>query len=160
LAASRRLPIALGCSLVVAGMIPVACALDWLSLPVGDLPFPLWTIACGGAALVFTGGVLLADSMPLPRDLLAVFSISALAGVFDWIAFHDWPQDWALLLEALASPSALRQNALHDVIVLFAVLLMLLAVLAWVQWLRDLTYRNGTPLRAPGRKGKARESAE
>ena len=86
--------------------------------------------------------------------------ISAFASVFDWIAFHDWPQDWALLLEALTGPSALRQNALRDVIVLFAVLLTLLAILAWVQWLRDLTNRGGTPLRTPGRKGKARESAE
>jgi hypothetical protein len=141
-------------------MVPVAFALDWLSLPVGNLPFPSWTIACGGAALLFAGGVLLADSVPLPRDLLAALSISAFASVFDWIAFHDWPRDWAQLLETLASPSALRQNALRDVIVLFAVLLTLLSVLAWVQWLRDLTSRGGTPLRAPGRKGKARESAE
>jgi hypothetical protein len=141
-------------------MVPVAFALDWLSLPVGNLPFPLWTIGCSGAALLFAGGVLLVDSLPLPRDLLAVFSISALASVFDWIAFHDWPHDWALLLEALTSPSALRQNALRDVIVLFAVLLTLLAVLAWVQWLRDLANRDGTPLRAPGRKRKARETAE
>lgn len=117
-------------------------------------------IACGGAALLFAGGALLADSLPLPRDLLAVMSISAFAGVFDWIAFHDWPQDWTLLLQALLSPSALRQNALRDVIVLFAVLLTLLAVFAWVQWLRQLTNRDGTPLQAPGRKGKARESAE
>jgi hypothetical protein len=141
-------------------MVPIAFALDWLSMPVSDLPFPSWAIACGGAALLFAGGALLADSMPLPRDLLAVLSINAFAGVFDWIAFHDWPQDWALLLEALASPSAVRQNALRDVIVLLAVLLTLLAAVAWVQWLRDLTNRDGTPLRAPGRKGKARETAE
>ena len=158
--ASRRLPIALGCSLVVAGLAPVAFALDWLSLPVGDLPFPSWTIACGGTALLFAGGALLADSMPLPRDLLAALSISAFASVFDWVAFHDWPQDWALLLESLTIPFALRQNALHDVIVLFAVLLTLLAVYAWVQWVRDLTNRDGTLPRAPGRKGKARESVE
>ena len=145
---------------MIAGSVPIAFALDWLSLPAGDLPYPSWTIACGGAALLFAGGTLLADSMPLPRDLLAALSISAFAGVFDWVAFHDWPQDWALLLEALLSPSALRHNALHDVIVLFAVLLTLLAAFAWVQWLRDLTHRDGTPLRAPGRKGKARESAE
>ena len=157
---ARRLPIALGCSLVVAGMVPIAFGLDWLSVPVGDLPFPLWTIACGGAALLFAGGVLLAESLPLPRDLLAVMSISACAGVFNWAGFHDWPQGWALLLEALLSPSALRQNALRDVIVLFAVLLTLLAIFAWVQWLRDLTNRGGTPLRLPGRKGKARESVE
>lgn len=156
----RRLPIALGCSLVIAGLVPVAFALDWLTLPIGDLPFPSWTIACGGAALLFAGGALLADSMPLPRDLLAALSISAFSGVFDWVAFHDWPRDWALLLEALLSPSALRQNALRDVIVLFAVLLTLLAVLAWVQWLRTLTHRDGTPPRAPGRKGKARQSVE
>ena len=110
--------------------------------------------------MLFAGGALLADSMPLPRDLLAALSISAFAGVFDWIAFHDWPQNWALLLEALLSPSALRQNALHDVIALFAVLLTLLALYAWVQWLRDLTHRDGTLPRAPGRKGKALESAE
>ena len=160
MAASRRLPIALGCSLVIAGMVPVALALEWLSLPVGDLPIPSWTIACGGAALLFAGGALLADSVPLPRDLLAAFSISAFAGVFNWIAFHDWPQDWTLLLQALLSPSALRQNALRDVIVLFAVLLTLLALFAWVQWLRDLTNREGTPPRTAGRKGKARESVE
>ena len=46
---------------------------------------------------------------------------------------------------------ALCAHALRDVIVLFAVLLTLLAVFAWVQWLRDLTNRDGTPLRAPGR---------
>ncbi|MEO8005608.1 MAG: hypothetical protein ABI771_11920 [Betaproteobacteria bacterium] len=145
---------------MVAGLAPVAFALDWLSLPAGDLPFPLWTIGCAGAAMLFAGGALLADSMPLPRDLLAVLSISTFASLFDWLAFHDWPQDWGLLLNSLLSPSALRQNALHDVIVLFAVLLTLLAVFAWVQWLRDLTHRDGTPLRATGRKGKARESAE
>lgn len=160
MAGTRRLPLALGCSLVIAGLVPIAFALDWLSLPSGELPFPCWTIACGGAALLFAGGALLVDSMPLPRDLLAALSISALAGVFDWVALHEGPQDWALLLEALLSPAALRQNASHDVIVLFAVLLTLVATFAWVQWLRELTRRDGTPSRAPGPKGKARENAE
>jgi predicted negative regulator of RcsB-dependent stress response len=55
---------------------------------------------------------------------------------------------------------ALKQNAAHNVVVLFAVLLTLLALFGWTQWLRNITEKNGTPLKSPGRKGKAKETVE
>jgi biopolymer transport protein ExbD len=60
------------------------------------------------------------------------------------------------MLEALMNTLALRQNAAHNVVVLFAVLLTLLAIFAWAQWLRTMTARDGTPLKRPSRKNKAK----
>ena len=61
------------------------------------------------------------------------------------------------MLETLMNSLALRQNAVHNIVVLFAVLLSLLAMFGWTHWIRDMTRRDGTPLKSPGRKNKAKE---
>ena len=150
----------IGFALIAAGLPPLAIALGWLIVP-ENLPIALWTMGCGGAALTFSGlSLVTPESLPGPRGLLAALSVSALATLFDWIAFGHFQGGWRLMLESLMNSLALRYNAAHNVVVLFAVLLTLLALFAWSQWLRSMTRRDGTPLKSPGRRGKAKTSVE
>ncbi len=152
----------IGFAFVVAGLPPLAIALGWLIVPSEDLPVPLWTMGCGGAALNFAGlALLVPESLSRPRGLLAALSITALATLFDWIAFGRVHGGWRFMLDSLMNSLALRQNAAHDVVVLFAVLLTLLALWSWIHWARHMVERDaGTPLKNAGRKRKVQESAE
>src|SRR5262245_11084763 len=106
-----RIARTLGFSLAVSGLPALALALDWLAVPANDLPVPLWAMGCGGASLVFAGSsLLLPASMRRPRGLLAALSISALATLFDWIAFAHVAGGWRFLLESLLDTLALKQN--------------------------------------------------
>ena len=158
---SRSINFTLGFALAVAGLVPVAFAFDWIVVPAGDLPVPLWMMGCGGAGLIFAGtSMMLPDSMPQPRGLLAALAVTALAAIFDWIAFGHLEGGWRFILESLMNSLALRQNAAHNVVVLFAALFTLLGVFVWTQWFRNLAEKEGTPLKGPGRRGKAQESVE
>ena len=150
-----------GFAIAVAGLPPLALALEWLTIPADELPLPLWSLGCGGATLVFAGlSLLVPDSLPRPRGLLAALAVTGLAALFDWIGFGGARGGWALLLDSILNSLAMKQNAAMNVVVLFAVLLTLLALYAWLQWFRSFTEKTGTPLKAGGRKGKARESVE
>jgi hypothetical protein len=149
----------IGFAFITAGLPPLAVALGWLAVTPQDLPVPLWTMGCGGAALAFAGlAVLMPEWLPRPRALLAALSVTALATLFDWIAFGHLQGGWRLMLESLMNSLALRQNAVHNIVVLFAVLLTLLALFSWTHWVRDMAQRDGTPLKPPGRKGRAKET--
>ena len=152
----------IGFSFVVAGLPALALALDWLAVPSEQLPVPLWTIGCGGACLAFTGlTLLMPESLARPRSLLAALSITALATLFDWIAFGQARGGWRVMLDSLMNALALRQNAAHNVVVLFAVLLTLLALWSWTHWARHMVERDaGTPLKNAGRKRRVRGSIE
>ncbi len=119
-------------------------------------------MGCGGAALDLAGlALLIPESLSRPRGLLAALSITALATLFNWIAFGHVQGGWRLMLESLMNSLALRANAVHNVVVLFAVLLTLLALWSWIHWTRHLVERDaGTPLKNAGRKRRVRESIE
>ena len=159
---SRSIANTIGFAFVVAGLPPLALALGWLTVPSENLPVPLWTMGCGGAALAFAGlSLLVPESLARPRGLLAALSVTALAALFDWIAIGSVHGGWRFMLDSLVNALALRQNAAHDVVVLFAVLLSLLAVWRWVRWARHMVERDaGTPLQNAGRKRKVQEGAE
>ena len=152
----------MGFAFIVAGLPPMAIALGWLIVPSEDLPVPLWTMGCGGAALDLAGLALLTpESLTKPRGLLAALAITALATLFNWIAFGHLQGGWRLMLESVMNSLALRANAVHNIVVLFAVLLTLLALWSWIDWARHLVERNaGTPLKNAGRKRRGRESIE
>ena len=159
---SRSINKSIGFAFIVAGLPPLALALGWLSAPSENLPIPLWAMGCGGAALDFAGlALLIPDSLSRPRGLLAALSITALAALFDWMAFGRLYGGWRFMLDSLMNALALRQNAAHDVVVLFAVLLTLLALWSWIHWARHMVERDaGTPLKNAGRKRKVQESIE
>jgi hypothetical protein len=159
---SRSITNAIGFAFVVAGLPPLALALGWLTVPAENLAVPLWALGCGGAALCFAGlSLLVPESLSRPRGLLASLSITALATLFDWVAFGRVQGGWRFLLDSLVNALALRQNAALDVVVLFAVLLTLLALWSWLQWIRHMAERDaGTPLQNAGRKRKVKEGAE
>mgnify|MGYP001432927516 CR=1 FL=1 len=130
---SRSIANTLGFAFVVAGLPPLALALGWLSAPSENFPVPLWALGCGSAALAFAGlSLLVPESLSRPRGLLAALSVTALATLFDWMAFGRVHGGWRFMLDSLVNALALRQNAVHDVVVLFAVLLTLLALVTLV----------------------------
>lgn len=157
----RSITNTIGFAFAVAGLPPLAIALGWLIVPAEHFPVPLWTMGCGGAALEFAAlALLIPESLAGPRGLLAALSITALATLFDWIAFGHFQGGWRFMLESLMNSLALRHNAAHNIVVLFAVLLTLLALFAWGQWFRGMTHKDGTPLKSPGRKSKAKDTVE
>ena len=162
MATSRSILNTIGFAFVVAGLPPLAIALGWLIVPSQDLPLPLWTMGCGGAALEFAGlALLMPASLSRPRGLLAALSITALATLFDWIAFGHVQGGWRLMLESLMNALALRANAVHNVVVLFAVLLTLLALWSWIDWARHMVERDaGTHLKNAGRKRRVPDSIQ
>jgi hypothetical protein len=150
----------IGAAFFATALPPLAIALGWLIVPPESMLVPLWTLGCGGAALAFAGlALLMPEYLPGPRRILAALSITALAGIFDWVAFGHFQGGWQFMLESLMNALSLRHNAAHNVVVLFAVLLNLLALLAWTQWFREMTRRDGTPLKRPGRKARSRATA-
>jgi hypothetical protein len=152
----------IGFAFVVAGLPPLALALGWLTVPSENLPVPLWATGCGGAVLAFAGlSLLIPESLSRARGLLAALSISALAILFDWIAVGRVHGGWRFMLDSLMNSLALRQNAAHDVVVLFAVLLTLLALWGWIHWARHMLERDaGTPLTNAGRSCRTKEDIE
>src|SRR6185295_14268097 len=147
----------IGAAFFATALPPLAIALGWLIVPSESLPVPLWTMGCGGAALAFAGlALLMPEYLPGPRGILAALSITALAAIFNWIAFGHFQGGWRFMLESLMNSLALRHNAAHNVVVLFAVLLDLLALLGWTQWFREMTRRDGTPLKSLGRKARSK----
>jgi hypothetical protein len=160
---SRATVITIGAAFFATALPPLSIALGWLIVPAESLPVPLWIMGCGGAALALAGlALLMPEYLPAPRGILAALSITALAGIFNWIAFGHFQGGWRFMLETLMNALALRHNAAHNVVALFAVLLNLLALLAWTQWFREMTRRDGVPLKRPGRKarkGAAKESS-
>ncbi len=159
---SKSISNTIGFAFVVAGLPPLALALGWLTVPSESLPVPLWTMGCGGAALSFAGlSLLIPESLSRPRGLLAALSVTALAILFDWIAFGRVQGGWRFMLDSLMNSLALRQNAAHDVVVLFAVLLTLLALWGWIHWARHMLERDaGTPLKNAGRRRSSKENIE
>ena len=159
---SRSINNSIGFAFVVAGLPPLALALGWLTAPSENFPVPLWAMGCGGAALAFAGlSLLVPESLSRPRGLLAALSITALATLFDWIAFGRVQGGWRFMLDALMNALALRQNAALDVVVLFAVLLTLLALWSWIHWARHMVEGDaGTALKNAGRKRNAQQSIE
>lgn len=159
---SRSIVGTMGFAFVVSGLTPLALALGWLAVPAQDLPVPLWAMGCAGAALVFAGlSLLLPESLSRPRGLLAALSVTAIAILFDWIAFGRVEGGWRFMLDSLVNSLALRQNAAQDVVVLFAVLLSLLSLWSWMRWIGHMAERDaGTPLKNAGRKRKVQQSAE
>lgn len=159
---SKSINNTIGFAFVVAGLPPLALALGWLTVPSENLPVPLWAMGCGGAALAFAGlSLLTPESLSRARGLLAALSITALATLFDWVALGRVHGGWRFMLDSLMNSLALRQNAAHDVVVLFAVLLTLLALWSWIHWARYLVERDaGTPLKSAGRKHRAQENIE
>ena len=159
---SRSIVNTIGVAFAVSGLPPLALALGWLAVPSENLPVPLWALGCGGAALAFAGlSLLTPDTLSRPRGLLAALSVTALAMPFDWLAFGRMHGGWRVMLDSLMSSLALRQNAAHDVVVLFAVLLSLLSLWSWASWMRHMVERDaGTPLKNAGRKRKVQERAE
>ena len=159
---SRSIVSTIGFAFVVSGLTPLALALGWLAVPSQDLPLPLWAMGCAGAALVFAGSsLLLPESLSRPRGLLAALSITAIAILFDWIAFGHVQGGWRVKLESLVNSLALRQNAAHDVVVLFAVLLSLLSLWSWMRWLSHMVERDARmPLKNAGRKRKVQHGTE
>ena len=148
---SRSITNTIAFAFAVAGLPPLAIALGWLIVPAENFPVPLWTMGCGGAALELAAlALLIPESLCGLRGLLAALSITALATLFDWIAFGHFQGGWRFLLESLMNSLALRQNAAHNIVVLFAVLLTLLALFAWAQWFRRMTHKDGTALKSPG----------
>ena len=152
----------MGFAFVVSGLTPLALALGWLAVPAQDLPVPLWAMGCAGAALVFAGlSLLLPESLSRPRGLLATLSVTAIAILFDWIAFGRVQGGWRFMLDSLVNSLALRQNAAQDVVVLFSVLLSLLSLWNWMRWISHMAERDaGTALKNAGRKRKAQQSTE
>lgn len=159
---SRSIDNALGFAFIVASLPPLALALGWLSVPSETLPVPMWAMGCGGAALAFAGlSLLIPESRSRARGLLAALAITALATLFDWIAFGRVQGGWRFMLDSLMNSLALRQNAAHDVVVLFAVLLSLLALWSWLHWARHVMRRDARiPLQNAGRKRRVRENIE
>lgn len=159
---SKSINNTIGFAFVVAGLPPLALALGWLTVPSENLPVPLWAMGCGGAALAFAGlSLLTPESLSRARGLLAALSITALATLFDWVALGRVHGGWRFMLDSLMNSLALRQNAAHDVVVLFAVLLTLLALWSWIHWARYLVERDaGTPLKSAGRRHRAQENIE
>lgn len=159
---SKSINNTIGFAFVVAGLPPLALALGWLTVPSENLFVPLWAMGCGGAALAFAGlSLLTPESLSRARGLLAALSITALATLFDWVALGRVHGGWRFMLDSLMNSLALRQNAAHDVVVLFAVLLTLLALWSWIHWARYLVERDaGTPLKSAGRRHRAQENIE
>lgn len=159
---SKSISNTIGFAFVVAGLPPLALALGWLTVPSENLPVPLWAMGCGGAVLAFAGmSLLIPESLSRARGLLAALSISALATLFDWVAVGRVHGGWRFMLDSLMNSLALRQNAAHDVVVLFAVLLTLLALWGWIHWARHMLERDaGTPLKNAGRKRRSKEDIE
>ena len=158
---SRATVITIGAAFFATALPPLSIALGWLIVPAESLPVPLWIMGCGGAALALAGlALLMPEYLPAPRGILAALSITALAGIFDWIAFGQFQGGWRFMLETLMNALALRHNAAHNVVALFAVLLNLLALLAWTQWFREMTRRDGVPLKRPGRKARKGAATE
>ena len=157
---SRAIANTIGAAFFATALPPLAIALGWLIVPAESLPVPLWTMGCGGAALAFAGlALLMPEYFSTLRGVLAALSVTALAGIFNWVAFGHFQGGWRFMLETLMNALALRHNAAHNVVVLFAVLLNLLALLAWSQWFREMTRRDGTPLKRPGRKTRFGKTA-
>jgi hypothetical protein len=130
-----------GFAALIAGLFPLAIALGWFVIPPSRLHAPTWIVGVGGAFFILCGlAILVPERFARMRGFLASLAVSALAVVFNWVAFGPGERKFSATLSlgtfVTAAPSS--ENAGRAVFGLFAVLVGLLALWGWVRWLRDL----------------------
>lgn len=139
--ASRNTSLLIGAVFLLAGMLAMSVALGWFAASPEELGAPLWMVGCGGGFFALTGlAFLLPDRHARARGLIAAILTSALAAVFDWIAFAagDRAFGGTFALGRLSDLAAAPENASRVFFAMFATLLSLLALWAWARWLREL----------------------
>ncbi len=139
--ASRNTSLLIGAVFLLAGLMAISVALGWFAASREDIGVPLWMIGCGGGFFALTGmAFLLPDRYAQPRGLIAAILISALALVFDWIAFiaGDRAFGGVFSFGRLSDLAAAPENASRVFFAMFATLFSLLALWAWARWLREL----------------------
>jgi hypothetical protein len=151
--ASRRAVLIVGFAALIAGLFPLAIALGWFALPPSKLHAPTWVVGVGGAFFNLCGlAILMPERFSRARGFLASLAVTALAIVFNWVAFGPGERKFSATLSLgtfmAASPSS--ENAGRAVFGLFAVLVSLLALWGWVRWLRDLRDGERRPRRRRG----------
>jgi hypothetical protein len=139
--ASRRAALFVGFAALVAGLLPLAIALGWFAIPPSKLQAPTWIVGIAGAFVDLAGlAILVPERFPRVRGMFAGLAVTALAVVFDWIAFGPGDRESGALLslDRFIATTPSNENAGRAVIGLFAVLVSLLAVWGWIRWFRDL----------------------
>ena len=139
--ASRNTSLLIGAVFLLAGLLAISVALGWFAVSREDIGASLWIIGCGGGFFALTGmAFLLPDRYAQPRSLIAAILTSALALVFDWIAFGagDRAFGGAFSFGRLSDLAAGPENAGRVFFAMFATLFSLLALWAWARWLREL----------------------
>jgi hypothetical protein len=131
----------LGLAFLAAGLFPLAISLGWFAVPAQSVHAPLSMVGCAGVSLSAAGlATLLPEHFARLRGFLGGLAVTALAVIADWIAFGVGERGLGdtLSLGAVMDSSPSRENAGRAVLALFAVLISLLALWGWVQWLREL----------------------
>lgn len=139
--ASRNSSLLIGTVFLLAGLMAISIAFGWFGASREDIGAPLWTIGSVGAFFALTGiAFLLPDRYSQPRGLIAAILISALALVFDWIAFvaGDSAFGGVFSFGSLSDLAAAPENASRVFFAMFATLFSLLALWAWARWLHEL----------------------
>ncbi len=141
---SRRNAVLMGLASIAAGLYPLAIGLGFASPQSGSVLAPLWVVAVAGACFVFIGTALAVpqDDVRL-RGLLLGLMVTALAIVFDWVAFGPGERQFsggiAFAGSSMHAPSSEMSGRVAFGIA--AVLLDAFAVFGWYRWLRDLAAR-------------------
>ncbi|MGD8276714.1 MAG: hypothetical protein PVH00_01755 [Gemmatimonadota bacterium] len=133
---------------IAAGGFIVAIALDVIHAPPESFHAPRWVVAAAGSVFVLAGILLLAgDGDSGFRRFMVAVLVTVFALPFDWVAFGPGPREFSGSAGVGGVGVAGRVGELSGRVVfgIGAVVLDLLALFAWIRFLRRLARNPASP---------------
>ncbi len=136
---SRRNSILMGLAFIAMGLYPLAIGLGFATARPGSVHAPLWVVALAGACFVLVGTVLAVPQNDLRlRGLLVGLMVTALAAIFDWVAFGPGERHFSGGISFAGSSMRTGASEASGRIAfgIAAVILDAFAMWGWYRWLR------------------------
>jgi len=127
--------------MLAAGVFPVLIGLGLVVPRPGSVHAPLWVVLLAGCLFLLAGVlILLPERLTLARGFFGGLLVTAMAVVFDWVAFGPGERRFGGGISVGGFFAASQSGELGGRVAfgIAGALITLLAIWGWVKWLRAL----------------------
>jgi len=142
----RRKAVLMGLAFVAVGLYPLAIGVGLATARPGSVHAPLWVVALAGTCFVLVGTVLAVPQGDVRlRGPLVGLVVTALAAIFDWVAFGPGERHFGGAMSFAGASIATGTSEASGRIAfgIAAAMLDAFALWGWYRWLRGPAPRAG-----------------